>query len=77
MDANFKLKQKARGFSDPPLANGLSYMVSDGLLKKHLAECDQSRLNQDVSVIYTSPLIAAHENPTHIRSTHVALPSMP
>jgi hypothetical protein len=29
MDANFKLKQKERGFGDPPLSNGLVYMVAN------------------------------------------------
>ena len=65
LDANFKLKQKDRGFSDPPLANGLSYMIANSTLKKHLAECDQKRLNQDVSAICVYPLIAAHKNSSH------------
>lgn len=51
MDANFKLKQKNRGFIDPPLADGLSYMVSDRTLKEHLAECEKKRLNHEVSPI--------------------------
>lgn len=40
MDANFKLKQKERGFVDPPLANGYAYMVSNKRLLDHLAECN-------------------------------------
>jgi len=38
MDANFKLKQKERGFTDPPLANGFAYMVSNEKLLEHLNE---------------------------------------
>ena len=71
LDANFKLKQKDRGFADPLLANGLSYMIADGTLKKHLAECDQKRLNQDVSATCVPPLVSAHENSVRIRSTPV------
>lgn len=48
MDANFKLKQKERGFSDPPLANGLAYMVSNGALQAHLAECVAKSLTSEV-----------------------------
>lgn len=47
MDANFKLKQKERGFSDPPLANGLAFMVSNEKLLKHLAECTSTRILKD------------------------------
>lgn len=47
MDANFKLKQKERGFSDPPLANGLAFMVSNEKLLKHLAECSSSTILKD------------------------------
>jgi hypothetical protein len=51
MDANFKLKQKERGFADPPLANGLAYMVSNDILLKHLVECrDPKILKEEVSV---------------------------
>ena len=39
MDANFKLKQKARGFNDPSLSNGLIYMVADEKLQDHLTHC--------------------------------------
>ncbi|KAF9780498.1 hypothetical protein BJ322DRAFT_1011908, partial [Thelephora terrestris] len=48
MDANFKLKQKERGFSDPPLSNGLAYMISDAILKTHLAECASKGLTSEV-----------------------------
>lgn len=48
MDANFKLKGKERGFSDPPLANGLGYMVSNDLLQAHLAECVAKNLTSEV-----------------------------
>jgi hypothetical protein len=47
MDANFKLKQKDRGFSDPPLANGLAYMVSNGKLLTHLAKCKGEKVLED------------------------------
>lgn len=47
MDANFKLKQKERGFSDPPLANGFAYMVSNERLLKHLRECAGSKVLSD------------------------------
>ena len=47
MDANFKLKQKERGFRDPPLANGYAYMVSNDTLLKHLDECRDNKLLKD------------------------------
>ncbi|KAF9792302.1 hypothetical protein BJ322DRAFT_1016123 [Thelephora terrestris] len=47
MDANFKLKQKERGFSDPPLANGYAYMVSNKQLLEHLAHCKESKVLKD------------------------------
>jgi len=50
MDANFKLKQKERGFSDPPLSNGLMFMVADVKLRKHLADCLKKKLTSDVRV---------------------------
>jgi len=40
MDGNFKLKQKDRNFTDPPLANGYAYMVLDEKLMEHLAGCN-------------------------------------
>ena len=50
MDANFKLKQKERGFADPPLANGFAYMVSNKNLLEHLAKCkDNKVLKAEVS----------------------------
>lgn len=49
MDANFKLKQKERGFDDPPLANGFAYMVSNKTLLAHLDQCkDDKILKADV-----------------------------
>ena len=48
MDENFKLKQKERGFSDPPLANGLGYMVSNDALRAHLTECAAKCLTSEV-----------------------------
>ena len=39
IDANFKLKQKDRGFSDPPLSNGLAFMVPVAKLNEHLDYC--------------------------------------
>ena len=50
MDANFKLKQKERGFADPPLSNGYAYMVSHEKLLEHLTECgNDAILKADVS----------------------------
>jgi len=51
MDANFKLKQKERGFSDPPLSNGLAYMVSNEKLEAHLAHCSEKGLIKEVSIL--------------------------
>lgn len=76
MDANFKLKQKERGFTDPPLANGFAYMVSNGKLLKHLAECRNDRVLKDEVrlcpvirfIIILTPLV---------RPSHVARTSMP
>lgn len=48
MDANFKLKQKERGFNDPPLSNGLVYFVSNEKLANHLAHCSTKGLVKDV-----------------------------
>ena len=50
MDANFKLKQKERGFSDPPLSNGLAFMVSNDRLQDHLAHCSKTGQVTEVSV---------------------------
>ena len=50
MDTNFKLKQKERGFSDPPLSNGLVYMVSSEKLMNHLAHCSMNGLIKEVSI---------------------------
>jgi hypothetical protein len=47
MDANFKLKQKERGFTDPPLANGFAYMVSNERLLDHLARCRDGKVLKD------------------------------
>ena len=59
MDANFKLKQKERGFVDPPLANGYAYMVSNEKLLKHLSECGDKKFPKDgVSLwLMTRPVI--------------------
>lgn len=51
MDANFKLKQKERGFNDAPLSNGLVYMVSNEKLQDHLAHCSKKGLITDVSAL--------------------------
>ena len=56
MDANFKLKQKERGFSDPPLSNGLVYMVSNEKLMNHLVHCSKNVLIKEVSILnYDGP----------------------
>ena len=47
MDVNFKLKQKERGFSDPPLANGFAYMVLNKTLLDHLAQCKEAKELKD------------------------------
>ena len=48
IDANFKLKQKDRGFKDPPLSNGLAFMVPNGELQEHLAHCSTKKLTSEV-----------------------------
>ena len=53
MDANFKLKQKERGFSDPPLANGLSFMVPNGKLQEHLIHCSSKKQISDARILIT------------------------
>ena len=58
MDANFKLKQKERGFTDPPLANGFAYMVSNGKLLKHLAECAGSKVLKDDVIAFLNMFIS-------------------
>jgi hypothetical protein len=50
MDANFKLKQKDRGFSDPPLSNGLAYMVPNQKLQEHLSHCSKLGQTGEVSL---------------------------
>jgi len=71
MDANFKLKQKERGFSDPPLSNGLAYMVSNERLQDHLNHCTNKGLTMEVSDL---ELMGSdtHINFLSIRSTLVA-----
>ena len=51
MDANFKLKQKERGFNDPPLSNGLAFMVSNERLRDHLTQCTDKGLTTEVTTI--------------------------
>ena len=73
MDANFKLKQKERGFTDPPLSNGLAYMVSDTALKAHLAECISKNLTSEVC----GPSIGVTPaDLIFVRSTHAGRASM-
>jgi len=48
MDTNFKLKQKERGFSNPPLSNRLIYMISNEWLKDHLTHCANRGLVTEV-----------------------------
>ena len=50
MNVNFKLKQKERGFSDPLLVNGLAYMISNDMLKAHLADCVAKNLTSEVII---------------------------
>ena len=76
MDANFKLKQKDRGFLDPPLSNGFAYMVSNETLLAHLAQCkDDKILKADVSP--HCPMEVYHPLTYSVRPQLVALPSMP
>lgn len=55
MDANFKLKQKERGFNDPPLSNGLAYMVSNEKLADHLAHCSANGSTKEVTLNCDGP----------------------
>ena len=49
IDANFRLKLKARGIKDPELASGLAYFVNDGKFEAHLKD----HTNEDnVSISY-------------------------
>ncbi|KAF9781860.1 hypothetical protein BJ322DRAFT_1010483, partial [Thelephora terrestris] len=54
MDANFKLKQKERGFSDPPLSNGLAYMVPNQKLQEHLSHCSKSGQTGEINTCGSS-----------------------
>ena len=69
MDANFKLKQKERGFSDPPLANGLAYMTSNDALQAHLTECVAKKLTSEVSVCFymLRPLLTSFPPDQYLR----------
>ena len=67
MDANFKLKQKERGFADPPLSNGLAYMISNVMLKAHLTECISKNLTTEVCKVLIELIVADF---TFIRSIH-------
>ena len=73
MDANFKLKQKDRGFNDPPLSNRLVYMVADEKLQDHLAHCLATGQVTEVRLFLTC---TETPNPS-IRSTPVVLCSTP
>ena len=48
MDANFKLKQKERGFNDAQLLDGLAFTVSTGALQNHLKDCSERGLTAEV-----------------------------
>ena len=69
MDANFKLKNKERGFRDPPLASGLAYMVSSDALQAHLAECVAKSLTSEVflyvymSHLFLTPFVCSRLTP--------------
>ena len=76
MDANFKLKQKERGFTDPPLSNGLAYMISDTALKAHLAECISKNLTSEVCEPLVGVMSTAAD-PVFVRSTHAGQAFMP
>lgn len=78
MDVNFKLKQKAKGFNDALLLNGLVYMVTDEKLQDHLTHCSKTNqiaevcLNCDCS--YLSNICISN---CSIRSTLVVQRSTP
>ena len=74
MDANFKLKQKERGFTDPPLANGFAYMVSNGKLRQHLTSCKGSKVLQDEVSSYG--LMQCLNSDPHGRPSRVVQTSM-
>ena len=74
MDANFKLKQKERGFTDPPLSNGLVFMVANERLRDHLADCSKTKQIAEVSVFNRDG--SYHLLNSSIRSTHAVLHSM-
>ena len=76
MDANFKLKQKERGFMDPPLSNGLAYMISNTSLKTHLAECTSKNLTSEVCCS-TLRIISISSDLMFVRSIHVGQRSTP
>ena len=60
MDANFKLKQKARGFNDPPLSNGLAFMVPNGKLQAHLEHCSSNKLTAEVCNLIAHSFVIAY-----------------
>ena len=75
MDANFKLKQKERGFMDPPLANGFAYMVSNRKLLEHLADCKDSKILKDEVILCL--LVCRPQSLTKFRPSPAARTSTP
>ena len=74
MDANFKLKQKERGFTDPPLADGFAYMVSNEKLHEHLASCKDKKILRDE--VNSHHLIQYINPDPHGRPSHAVRTSM-
>jgi len=70
MDANFRLKLKARGIKDPELGSGLAYFVNIATLQKHLKNCTHE---EEVGWFIPSVLNAIHDRD---RSRHAGLSFM-
>ena len=60
LNTNFKLKQKDCGFSDPPLTNGLSYMIADSMLNVTKSNCGCG--NNFLHKIYGNGVKSRHIN---------------
>jgi len=70
IDANFRLKLKARGIKDPELGSGLTYFVNTATLQKHLKNCAHQ---DEVGRTIPSVLTDTHD---HDRSRRAGLSSM-
>ena len=70
IDANFRLKLKARGIKDPELGSGLAYFVNTATLQKHLKNCAHE---DEVGPTIPSVSTDIHD---HHRSRRAGLSSM-